>query len=169
MHSIFDTLTLSSDMPIFLQVVAHIKRKIVAGALQDGDELPSRRKLAVLLGINPNTVQKIYQQLEDEGLLTSSQGAKSVLCITSETESTLQTQLVEQTLEQTLNTLKESGMSLAQILEMTVRFWGEDVVDVKDTIDNTDTVNTADTADSKHIAADTDIIDCTKTTPQKVQ
>ena len=44
--------------PIYLQIVGYIKRGIVAGEIPSGDELPSRRMLSALLGVNPNTVQK---------------------------------------------------------------------------------------------------------------
>lgn len=126
MGTIFDSLAFSSDTPIFVQVVAHIKRNIVAGHLQDGDTLPSRRRLAVLLGINPNTVQKIYKQLEDEGLLLNSQGAKSVLHLTKETRIALQGEFVGQELRKTLASLKESGVPLDDVLALTVQLWQAD-------------------------------------------
>ena len=46
-----------------------LKREAVAGTIRDGDELPSRRVLSALLGVNPNTVQKAYRMLEEEGLI----------------------------------------------------------------------------------------------------
>ena len=55
----------------------YVKRGVVSGAIVDGDELPSRRVVSALLGVNPNTVQKAYRALEDEGLIESHTGAKS--------------------------------------------------------------------------------------------
>ena len=43
--------------PIYLQIILHLKRGMVAGSVRHGDELPSRRVLSSLLGVNPNTVQ----------------------------------------------------------------------------------------------------------------
>ena len=55
--------------PIYVQLVRYVKRGVVSGAIGDGDELPSRRVVSALLGVNPNTVQKAYRALEDEGLI----------------------------------------------------------------------------------------------------
>ena len=63
--------------PIYLQIVRYIQQGLAAGTIQDGDELPSRRVVSALLAVNPNTVQKAFRLLEDEGLATSRAGAKS--------------------------------------------------------------------------------------------
>ena len=77
----FDQFKLEDGMPIYLQIVLYIKRGIIAGVIADGDELPSRRILSALLGVNPNTVQKTYRLLEDEGLIQSHAGAKSYMVL----------------------------------------------------------------------------------------
>ena len=64
----FDTFRGTEGTPIYQQTLLFIKRGAVAGTIRDGDELPSRRMLSALLGINPNTVQKAFRMLEDEGL-----------------------------------------------------------------------------------------------------
>ena len=65
----FDGFAMDDKSPIYNQIVLFIKRGAVAGSIADGDELPSRRVLSALLGVNPNTVQKAYRLLEDEGLI----------------------------------------------------------------------------------------------------
>ena len=61
----------SSGVPIYVQVEAQIKNAIAAGALKSGQPLPSVRKLAMELGINPNTAARAYQELEREGTITT--------------------------------------------------------------------------------------------------
>ena len=61
----------TDDTPIYLQIVRYIQQGLAAGAIQDGDELPSRRVVSALLAVNPNTVQKAFKLLEDEGLALS--------------------------------------------------------------------------------------------------
>lgn len=68
-------------VPIYLQIQTYIRRGCVAGTIRDGDELPSRRVLSALLGVNPNTVQKAFRLLEDEGLIASHSGAKSYVTV----------------------------------------------------------------------------------------
>ncbi len=64
----------SNGVPIFLQIVQQVKYKIAAGALQEGDQLPSVRELAVSLRVNPNTVAKSYTELERNGIITTKRG-----------------------------------------------------------------------------------------------
>ena len=64
----FDRFALSGGSPIYSQIIRFIKAGIVAGTIADGDELPSRRALSALLGVNPNTIQKACRLLEEEGL-----------------------------------------------------------------------------------------------------
>ena len=53
----------SSGVPVYLQLEAQVKQAVAAGALRTGDALPSTRKLAAELRINPNTVAHAYQNL----------------------------------------------------------------------------------------------------------
>ena len=64
----------SSGVPIYAQVETQIKNAIAAGALKSGQPLPSVRKLAAELGINPNTAARAYQELEREGTITTVPG-----------------------------------------------------------------------------------------------
>lgn len=59
----------SSGVPIYVQIETQVKNAVAAGALKNGDALPSVRKLALELGINPNTVARAYQELEREGMI----------------------------------------------------------------------------------------------------
>ena len=54
----FDEFAPAPGTPIYRQILRYIQRGAAAGRIQDGDELPSRRVLSALLGVNPNTVQK---------------------------------------------------------------------------------------------------------------
>ena len=63
--------------PINEQIKNVLKRLIVTGALKEGDKLPSVRSLATELAINPNTIQKAYNELENEGYIYSVPGKGS--------------------------------------------------------------------------------------------
>ena len=56
----FEAFRAVDGTPVYLQIINFIKRGAIAGTIRDGDELPSRRVLSALLGINPNTVQKAF-------------------------------------------------------------------------------------------------------------
>ena len=55
--------------PIYEQVVEKLEKLIVCGALESNTKLPSVRALAVELSVNPNTIQRAYAQLEQDGYL----------------------------------------------------------------------------------------------------
>jgi GntR family transcriptional regulator len=64
----------SSGVPIYVQIESQIKNAIAAGAIKPHQPLPSVRKLAAELGINPNTVARAYQELERDGVIATVPG-----------------------------------------------------------------------------------------------
>ncbi len=70
---------LQSRTPIYEQLIRGIVRLKALGVLQPEEKLPSVRQLATSLGINPNTVQKAYQLLEQDGVIYSVNGKGSFL------------------------------------------------------------------------------------------
>lgn len=64
----------SSATPLYRQIVEQVTRTVAAGALRDGDELPSVRAVAQDYVINPMTVSKAYSLLEAQGLLERRRG-----------------------------------------------------------------------------------------------
>ena len=60
---------LTSDRPVFLQIMEKLKLDIVTGIYQPGDKLPSVRDLAGEAAVNPNTMQRAFSELEREGLV----------------------------------------------------------------------------------------------------
>ena len=65
---------LRSSIPIYEQLVQQVKRSIVQGLIKPGDALPSVRKLAASIEVNPNTVAKAYQELERQGVIITVRG-----------------------------------------------------------------------------------------------
>ncbi|MBE5826232.1 MAG: GntR family transcriptional regulator [Butyrivibrio sp.] len=60
--------------PIYEQIVENFKMQMYKGILQEGDQMPSVRSLAVELSTNPNTVQKAYTELERQGFIYTVKG-----------------------------------------------------------------------------------------------
>ena len=108
----FEAFVLEDNVPIYLQIVGYIKRGIVAGTIADGAELPSRRMLSALLGVNPNTVQKSYAVLEEEGLIHSRSGAKSCVAADEAAIRRLRGELLGQNLKTVIDAMKQMGMTL---------------------------------------------------------
>jgi len=66
---------IKSALPVYEQIKRAIKLAILSGYLEEGDQLMSLRELALKLQINPNTIIKVYYQLEIEGFVYSRPGA----------------------------------------------------------------------------------------------
>lgn len=60
--------------PIYEQITDNLRRLIASGGIAPGERLPSVRELATRLTINPNTIQRAYRQLEQEGYIVSLPG-----------------------------------------------------------------------------------------------
>lgn len=58
-----------SGVPIYLQIIEQVKRSVALGVLQDGEQLPTVKQLAMDLTVNPNTVARAYRDLEREGVI----------------------------------------------------------------------------------------------------
>ena len=67
------------NIPIYIQIMKTIKQNIVSGILKPGDKLASVRDQAESLVVNPNTVQRAYQELEREGVSVTRRGTGSFI------------------------------------------------------------------------------------------
>lgn len=111
--------------PIYEQIVEKLERLIVGGALDPDSKMPSVRSLGMDLGVNPNTIQRAYNQLEQEGYLYAVSGRGSFVAPETEwrdgkkkkmmeewlllTEKAKEAGLTKDELEGALNRLYEEG------------------------------------------------------------
>ena len=119
----FEKFIMEDGTPIYLQILLYIKRGIIAGTIADGDELPSRRVLSALLGVNPNTVQKAYRMLEEEGLIASHSGTKSYMVLPQETIQRVRAELLEGDARTIVSAMKQMGLSRAEALALLEKYW----------------------------------------------
>lgn len=126
----FTPFPLEEGVPIYVQIVRHVKGGIVSGSVQDGDELPSRRVLSAQLGVNPNTVQKAYRLLEEEGIISSHTGAKSAVTLTPERRAAIRGELLAQAARQAVRSLRHMGVELEEARILLERAWNETETEV---------------------------------------
>lgn len=119
----FEQFDLQDGSPIYLQIIRHVKQSIAAGTAGDGDEMPSRRVLSALLGVNPNTVQKAYRLLEEEGIIESRSGAKSYLVLDAEKVQRIREELLESDVQGVITTLKRMGLPKEEAISLVDRLW----------------------------------------------
>lgn len=96
--------------PIYEQVKSEFRRLILSGALARGEKLPSVRELAGSLAINPNTIQRAYRELEQEGCISSVRGKGSFVADVSGAAEARRRELLEQ-FDQLVQELESLGMT----------------------------------------------------------
>ncbi len=72
-------LDFSDRRPLYEQIKEKFKELIISGAVNEHDKIPSVRELASSLAINPNTIQRAYKELEEEGFIYSQRAKGSFI------------------------------------------------------------------------------------------
>lgn len=119
----FEDFMFVDGCPIYLQIIQYIKRGIASKTIHNGEEAPSRRALSALLGVNPNTIQKAYHNLEEEGILTSRSGAKSYLCIDQKTVERIRRELLIGDTKEWVNAMKQLNISKEEAFSLAENIW----------------------------------------------
>ena len=108
-----------------MQVMNMLKRQIVSGELQDNEKLPSVRELAILLKVNPNTIQRTYQELEREGIAITQRGLGTYVTNDRERTVLLKQEMCQELMGNFLQEMKALGFSREEILQLTIKNLGD--------------------------------------------
>ena len=109
-------------LPIYAQLMDTLKRRIVTGRYLPGEKLPSVRELAAEAGINPNTVQRAFSELEREGLIYTQRATVKYV-----TENEADIKSAKQTLAKTqvadfLRAMQSLGFSVGDVIVLLQSF-----------------------------------------------
>lgn len=115
-----------SKLPLYKQLVEQLRKQIVLGNAAPGSPLPSVRQLSVELGVNPNTIQKAYREMEQEGLIVSLPGRVSF--VTSDVARMQERQRAAElaNLEKALLLCREIGISYTSVQALTNKVYKEE-------------------------------------------
>lgn len=111
------SLNYRDSRPIYEQIRDGLRKLIVTGALSADEKLPSVRALAAQLAINPNTIQRAYNELEGEGYIYSVPGKGSFAAATAAADSARRAELLTQVRE-LLSELRYLGVSQQELLNL---------------------------------------------------
>jgi len=112
------TVKFNNRDPVYVQVIRHFKEQIAKGYFEPGQEIPSRRELANHLKINPNTAQRAYKEMEEQGLIFTEGNMPS--CITKD-EAVLKSvreELIVEAVDLFLGSIKSIDVPLSEVLEL---------------------------------------------------
>jgi len=108
-----------------MQISLFVKQQILLKNAVNGDELPSRRELAVQLNINPNTVQKAYKLMEEQGFVVTKGNQGSYIYIDESIYHKIKTELTRDMVAEFIKSAKEINMSFKQVIELISKLWDE--------------------------------------------
>lgn len=112
------TVKFNNRDPVYVQVIRHFKEQIAKGFFEPGQEVPSRRELANQLKINPNTAQRAYKEMEEQGLIFTEGNMPS--CITKD-EAVLKSvreELIMEAVDLFLGSIQSINVPLEEVLEL---------------------------------------------------
>jgi GntR family transcriptional regulator len=108
-----------SGIPIYRQIVDQVRDQIMAGRLDEGDQLMSVREVSAILRVNPMTVSKAYSAMEAEGLLERRRGiGLFVARILSRKKAQSKEAAMESILAKAVATAVQYGVSEDQMCQM---------------------------------------------------
>ena len=105
---------LDNDRPIYAQIVEKIKLRIISGFYQTGSKLPSVRDLALEAGVNPNTMQKAFAELENSGLLITMRTSGRMVTEDEERISMVRKTIAQEKIDAFLQDMRELGFDPEQ-------------------------------------------------------
>ena len=109
---------LDESMPIYVQIMNHIRRQVVSGRLKPGDRMPSVRELAVEFGVNPNTMQRALTELERSGLVFPQRTAGRFVTEDKKMIDEAKRSLAEQTIRGFLDSMSRLGYMRSEIVTL---------------------------------------------------
>lgn len=114
----------TSRKPIYEQLKESILRLAMLGVMEPNEQLPSVRSLAKELAINPNTVQKAYQELERDGVVYSAPGRGSFVAQGVAKNVTLRTEIKER-LRSACIACRMVNINMDEVTQIVDRVYGE--------------------------------------------
>lgn len=107
-----------NNKPIYLQIVSDIKNDIVQGKRIPGEKLPSTRELALLYSVNPNTAQRVYKELESQGLSFTLRGKGTYLSKANDLVSKIKIQMANNLIDYFIDGMKNLGFDCDDMINI---------------------------------------------------
>ena len=103
--------------PIYIQIIQKVKADIVSGKLKGGEKMPSVREFSETFQVNPNTVQRVFIELEREGITYSQRGIGTFVAEGSDVINKLRTTQAEGYAKRFTDEMLELGLTKNEIYE----------------------------------------------------
>ncbi|PKR85336.1 GntR family transcriptional regulator [Heyndrickxia camelliae] len=104
--------------PVYVQVVRYFKEQIAIGMLESGQEIPSRRELASMLKINPNTAQRAYKEMEEQGLIHTEKNFPSRITSDESILNKVRSELIMEAVDSFIQSIRPINVPVDELLHI---------------------------------------------------
>ncbi|MCA1057934.1 GntR family transcriptional regulator [Rossellomorea aquimaris] len=115
----------TASKPIYIQIADRIIREIVRKELSPGQKLPSVRDMAVQSGVNPNTIQRTYSELERMGIVETKRGQGTFVTEREDVLSEMNEKVQQEVIESFIQNMKELGLTKEQMIQGVEKYLSE--------------------------------------------
>lgn len=122
----FQGLRFHDRSPVYQQVAEYLKHQILLGLVEDGEAMPSRRELAAQTGINPNTAQKAYRLMTEEGLVRTEGNNVSTVCLSPQRRAAVEEELTRGLVERFVREARENHLSYKKVIGLISELWDDE-------------------------------------------
>lgn len=105
------------NMPIYIQIMDDFKQKIVSGEYEKGSRVDTVRNLAIIYGVNPNTVQRALSELERDGLVYSERTNGRFITEDAPMIASVRQNIAEEKVEVFVDDMHQIGFNDVEIVE----------------------------------------------------
>ncbi|MBU3112239.1 GntR family transcriptional regulator [Clostridium lacusfryxellense] len=113
------------NIPIYLQIIEEIKRQIVFGERKPGSKIESVRDLAQTMGVNPNTMQRAFAELERQNLSYTERTSGRFITVDVELIKKIKDESIQKEVSEFVGLMKKSGFHKSDILILIEKFMEE--------------------------------------------
>lgn len=108
----------NTNIPIYIQIMDNIKEQLISGEMGTGDKLPSVREISKILKVNPTTIQRVYRELEHEGLTYTKRGMGSFVTEDQEVIDRMKKEVADRLTEEFVNKMIHIGFEEEQLIHL---------------------------------------------------
>lgn len=119
----------NSNLPIYMQIMNLIKTKVVSGEINGGEKLPSVRDFSKELKVNPNTIQRAYQELERVELVITQRGMGTFVTQDTHIIEKLKQHMATALMDRFLTEMGNLGFQSAEIKAMISKRFDEEEIE----------------------------------------
>ena len=111
-----------TSKPIYRQIADRIIQQFVRGEISPGEKLPSVREMAIQSGVNPNTIQRTYGELERMGVVETKRGQGTFMTEQIDMKRQLRTEIQREMIETFIQNMRGIGVKDGEITEAIEQF-----------------------------------------------